>query len=165
MQQAASFKKDYYGGALMVLIGLSAIYAAFNYHIGSLSHMGPGFFPASIGGLLAFTGLLIAASARGQKQKAAAKEGGEEAPLHAHPTDFPDLRGAVCIIGGTLAFLLFGEYGGLLPATFFAVFICGLGDRTNTIKQVLLLSVAMCVIATVVFWWALQLQLPLFTWG
>ncbi|SAI45495.1 membrane protein [Bordetella ansorpii] len=163
MQHAASFKKDYYGGALMVLVGLSAIYAAFNYHIGSLSHMGPGFFPASIGALLALVGLMIAASARGQKP--APEAGAEEAAQHAHPSDFPDLRGAVCIIGGTLAFLLFGHYGGLLPATFFAVFICGLGDRTNTVKQVLLLAVAMCVIATVVFWWALQLQLPLFTWG
>ncbi|MCJ9713295.1 tripartite tricarboxylate transporter TctB family protein, partial [Bordetella hinzii] len=51
------------------------------------------------------------------------------------------------------------------PATFAIVFISALGDRTNTLKQALLLSVSMCVIAVVVFWWALQLQLPLFRWG
>ena len=38
-------RKDYYGGALMVLIGLGAIYGGSDYHIGTLSHMGPGFFP------------------------------------------------------------------------------------------------------------------------
>jgi len=162
--QQASFKKDYYGGALMVLIGLSAVYAAFGYHIGSLSHMGPGFFPASVGVLMALVGVMIAISAAGQQKKPAAEDK-EDAPLHAHPSDFPDLRGAVCIIGGTLAFLLFGYYGGLLPATFAAVFIAGLGDRTNTVKQVLILALAMCVIAAVVFWWALQLQLPLFQWS
>ncbi|MNI53324.1 Tripartite tricarboxylate transporter TctB family protein [compost metagenome] len=77
----------------------------------------------------------------------------------------PDLRGSVCIILGILAFLLLGEYGGLLPATFAIVFISALGDRKNTIKQAILLSVAMSAIAVVVFWWALQLQLPLFRWG
>ena len=40
-----------------------------------------------------------------------------------------------------------------------------LGDRKNTIKQAILLSLAMSAIAVVVFWWALQLQLPLFRWG
>ena len=41
-------RKDYYGGALMVLIGLGAIYGGSDYHIGTLSHMGPGFFPAAL---------------------------------------------------------------------------------------------------------------------
>jgi hypothetical protein len=75
------------------------------------------------------------------------------------------LRGTVCIVLGTLAFLLFGKYGGMIPATFAIVFISALGDRSNSIKQAFLLSVAMCVIAAVVFSWALQLQLPMFTWG
>ena len=161
MQKASTFKKDYYGGALMVLVGLAAIYAAGGYHIGALSHMGPGFFPAAIGALLAITGVLIALSARNAKPA----EASDDAPANPHPTDFPDLRAAACIILGILAFLLVGEYGGLLPATFTAVFISALGDRTNTLKQALVLALSMCVIATVVFWWALQLQLPLFQWG
>jgi len=77
----------------------------------------------------------------------------------------PDLRGGICIILGILAFLAFGKYFGLIPATFAIVFISALGDRSNSVVQALLLSLAMCVIAAVVFWWALQLQLPLFRWG
>ena len=108
-------RKDYYGGALMVLIGLGAIYGGSDYHIGTLSHMGPGFFPPRCG-LLALTGVLIAVSAR-------SGQASEPAPGEAHSHSLPDLRGSVCILLGILAFLGLGHYGGLLPATFAIVFI------------------------------------------
>ena len=155
----SAFKKDYYGGALMVLVGLSAFHAAQSYHIGSLSQMGPGFFPAAIGVLMAVMGVLIAISARG------AKPAGKGGDAHFHPTTLPDGRAAVCIILSVVAFILIGSYGGLIPATFAITFISALGDRTNTVLQSLLLAIVMCVVAVVVFWWALQLQLPLFQWG
>jgi hypothetical protein len=157
--RASKFKKDYYGGALLVVIGLAAVYAGIGYRVGELAHMGPGFFPVALGGLLALTGLLIAVSARGDKPAS------EEAASHGHPGGMPDLRGCICIILGILAFLLLGEYGGLLPATFAIVFISALGDRDNTLTEAVLLSLAMSFIAVVVFWWALKLQLPLFQWG
>lgn len=150
------FKKDYYGGALMVLIGVGAVTAAMSYHIGTLAHMGPGYFPAALGVLLAIVGAMIAFSAR---------SGQPEAPTPGHHTAIPDLRGSVCILLGILAFLFFGKYGGLLPATFAIVFISALGDRSNGIVQAALLAVCMSAIAVVVFWWALQLQLPLFRFG
>lgn len=152
-----TINKDYYGGALMVLVGLGAIYGGTDYHIGSLSHMGPGFFPAAVGGLLVLTGILIAISAR-SGAPAEQVPGG-----HAH--GMPDVRGGICILLSIVAFIIIGEYGGLLPATFAITFIASLGDRKNTILQAVLLSLAMVVIAIVVFWWALQLQLPLFRWG
>ena len=159
LRPAPQFKKDYYGGALLVVIGLAAVYAGVGYRVGELAHMGPGFFPVALGGLLALTGLLIALSARGEKPASS------EAVSHGHPTGMPDLRGGICIIAGILSFLLLGEYGGLLPATFAIVFISALGDRDNTLTEALLLALAMCFIAVVVFWWALKLQLPLFQWG
>jgi hypothetical protein len=155
------YKKDYYGGLLMVLIGLGSIYGGMSYQIGSLSHMGPGFFPAAVGALLVFTGILIAIGGKtGDKET----EGGTVVPSP-HPTGMPDMRGAICIIVGVLAFIIIGQYGGLLPATFAITFISALGDRKNTVKQAFVLSFGMVVIAVVVFWWALQLQLPLFQWG
>ena len=45
------------------------------------------------------------------------------------------------------------------------MFISALGDRDNTLREALLLALAMMAIAVVVFWWALSLQLPLFQWG
>ncbi len=39
-------KKDYYGGALMIVIGLSAAFGSLDFKLGTLSRMGSGFFPA-----------------------------------------------------------------------------------------------------------------------
>jgi len=149
-------KKDYYGGALMVLIGLATVVASTNYHIGELARMGPGYFPCAVGVLMAITGVLIAISA---------DDNAESTVPVGHSHGMPDLRGAACIVIATLAFLFLGEYTGLLPATFAIVFISALGDRMNTIKQALVLSLGMCAIAIVVFWWLLQLQIPLLKWG
>jgi high-affinity Fe2+/Pb2+ permease len=64
-----------------------------------------------------------------------------------------------------VAFIVLGEYGGLVPATFAIVFISALGDRNNSLKQAFWLSAGMVVIAVVIFWWALQMQFDLFRWG
>jgi hypothetical protein len=77
----------------------------------------------------------------------------------------PDWRGWGCIVGGILAFALLGEYFGLAIASFAIVFISALGDRNNSIPQAAMLAAAMVVISIIVFWWALQLQMPLFKLG
>jgi hypothetical protein len=151
-------KKDYYGGALMALIGGAAVYASIPYRLGSLDHMGPGFFPCALGALLIVTGALIALSGRAQKKPGAIAVAG-----HA-PEGAPDLRGCVAIVVAILAFLLLGHYFGLLPATFAITFISAIGDRDNTLVQSVVLSLAMTIVAAVVFWWALKLQLPLWKW-
>jgi len=153
-----SYNKDYYGGALMVLIGGSAAYAAQGYNIGSLAHMGPGYFPFAVGVLLALTGVLIALNAK--------KKGpGGDAALVGHKHEIPDFRGAACIILGTIAFYFCGEYLGLLPATFAIVFICALGDRSNSVMACFVLAMSMMIVAVLIFWWALQVQMPLVRWG
>ncbi len=159
MTTPSRFKTDYYGGALMTFIGLLAVYAGIDYRVGSLNHMGPGFFPVALGALLAVTGVLIALSARGDAAAPAPKS------LHGHVHGLPDLRGSICIVVATLAFIALGKYGGLVPATFAITFISALGDRKNTVLQSFLLALVMSAIAVVVFWWALQMQLPLFQWG
>ena len=159
MNTSPRFKKDYYGGGLMTLIGLATVAAGLQYRTGTLSKMGPGFFPVAVGALLSLVGVMIAVSARNDPPADAKASG------HGHGTGLPDFRGCACIILGVLSFLLLGKYGGLIPATFSIVFISALGDRTNTVKQAVLLALAMCVVAAVVFSWALQLQLPLFAWG
>lgn len=147
-----SRRKDYYGGGLMILIGLAAMYGGSRHPIGTLARMGPGFFPTAVGALLAVVGLLIALSA--------SPEAGGGA---SHPAF--DLRAWGGLVGGVVAFIVFGEYGGLIPATFAIVFVSSLGDRNNTPRQAFWLALGMVVIAVVVFWWALQLQFSLFRWG
>ena len=151
---AKRYGKDLYAGALVFLFGIGAISAGITYNIGSLSRMGPGFFPVAVGAILVLVGLAIAFTSKRPDVHAEAKE---HLP--------PEWRGWICIAAGVLAFVVLGKYGGLLPATFAIVFISALGDRQNNVKDALILALGMCVICTVVFWWALQLQFPLFTWG
>jgi hypothetical protein len=147
------YSKDYYGGALMIVIGLCAIKAGASYRIGTLERMDAGFFPVALGILLALTGIAIALAATPPAPSAQKKR----LP--------PEWRGWLCIVAGIAAFVVFGQYGGLLPATFAIVFISALGDRQNTFKHALLLALAMCAACVAVFWWALQVQFPLFQWG
>jgi hypothetical protein len=148
------YTRDYYGGALMLLIGLGAVAQGLRYGVGTLTHMQSGFFPVALGCVLALLGVAIAASAKREEASDAAED--------ALP---PEWRGWICITVGILAFLLLGRYGGLLPATFALVFISALGDRDNSVRAALILSVAICAVSVAVFWWALKLPFPLFSWG
>ncbi|WP_321963689.1 tripartite tricarboxylate transporter TctB family protein [Paraburkholderia sp. J7] len=147
--------REYYGGALMMLIGLGAVVQGTSYQIGSLTAMGSGFFPVALGVILVLLGVWIAGTAHRVSAEEEAKE--RRSPL--------EWRGWVCILGSVVAFVVLGKYGGLLPATFAVVFISALGDRQNSWISALLLAVAMTCVCVVVFWWALQVQFPLFTWG
>ncbi len=145
--------REYIGGGLMVALGLGAMALGASYRIGTLSVMGPGFFPVVLGALLAVAGLGIAALARLSPNVAAQK------------TVRLDARAWALISASLIAFIVLGTYGGLLPAAFAVVFISALADRQNTVKSALMLATGVCVVAVVVFWWALQMQLPLFRWG
>lgn len=147
------YNRDYYGGGLMLLIGLGAVYRGLGYDIGTLNDMGPGYFPVVVGAILAAMGVLIAFSAR---QAVAA----DDEPRHP-----PEWRGWFCITGSIAAFIVLGHYGGLVPATFAVVFISALGDRQNSIKTAFLFASAMVVVCVTVFVWALRMQFPLFRWG
>jgi hypothetical protein len=147
------YNRDYYGGGLMLLLGLGAVWEGTSYRIGTLVRMGPGFFPVALGVLLSLTGIFIMLGA------AASVPDGKDENLR------PEWRGWSCISLSIVAFVLFGHYGGLLPATFAVVFISAMGDRENTWKSAFLLALAMCAICTLVFWYGLKVQFPLFQWG
>ncbi|QRX81086.1 tripartite tricarboxylate transporter TctB family protein [Glaciimonas sp. PAMC28666] len=147
------YNKDYYGGGLMMLLGLGAVVQGRTYNIGTLSKMGPGFFPVALGTLLMLVGAAIALTAKNSASAA------EEKYVR------PEWRGWICIALSIVAFVVLGKYGGLLPATFAIVFIAAMGDRKNSLKSAFLLSSAMVAVCVVIFWWALKLQFPLFQWG
>jgi hypothetical protein len=154
--------RDYYGGGLMLLFGLAAVWAGASYRIGSLERMGPGFFPVALGVILALTGVAIMIGAAANAI-AEGKEAGNEADQEA--TRRPEWRGWICISLSIVAFVVLGKYGGLVPATFGIVFISAMGDRQNTVKSALILAAAMCLVCVAIFWYALQVQFPLFQWG
>lgn len=151
MQSNVSQKRDLGSGALIFAIGAGATLLGLQYPIGTLADIGPGLFPTVIGILLALTGLAIAATRLETRFK--------------RIDIAPDWRGWGCIVGGMLAFAVLGLYFGLAVASFAIVFISALGDRNNSIPQAAILALAMVAVSIVVFWWALQLQMPLFKLG
>lgn len=149
------FNRDYYGGALLILLGLYATVRGRQYSVGTLDAMGPGFFPVALGVVLALLGVVVAF--QGARRGARHVSSAEAAPLQ--------WRGWGCIVASIVAFVAIARYGGFVPATFAIVFISALGDRRNSVQQAALLAAAISVVCVVVFWWALQLQFPLFAWG
>jgi len=119
--------------------------------------LGSGIVPVVLGVLQALVGAALLATAG-------------RAPAQA-PTETGHLAGPVtqwrawgCVIGGVLAFVVLGEHGGLVPASFASVFVAALGDRGNTWRSAAALAALMTMLGVVVFHFGLHLLLPLFAW-
>lgn len=145
--------RDYLASLLLFLLGLGTMVQGASYSVGSLTQMGPGFFPVVLGVLLTICGAALAIATW------------LSSPLEERAQLPPEWRAWALILIGLAAFVVLGKYGGLVPATFALVFISALADRENTLRRALILSLSMVTISVVVFWWALQLQFPLFQWG
>jgi hypothetical protein len=143
--------KDVIGGALICTLGAAAAWQAQSYGIGSLRHMGAGFFPVTLGVLMVVTGLVLITMGL---VRTAPRFG----------TVRPEWKGWFCITGAVVAFIVLGTRGGLLPATFACVLIAAFGDRKNSLVGAMTLAAVMTVIGITVFFWALRIQLPLLQW-
>ena len=142
--------RDYYAGALMALLGSGVVAQGMTLRIGTLTNMGPGYFPIALGAILALLGLVIAATGSGTSDPA--------------DTLVLDVRGCAFIIAGTVAFIVLGEAFGFVAGTFSAVFLSALGDTKATLKGSLLLAAGMTLAGATVFTWLLSIPFQLFHW-
>jgi hypothetical protein len=148
-------KKDFYAGLLMVLLGAGVTLNSTTYNLGTLMHMGPGMFPFMLGILMTFIGILIFIS-------------GLMTPLEDGERILPqsmEWRGWICILAGPLMFILFGEFFGMVAATFMCVFVAALGDRTATLKGSAILAAGITIIGAFLFSYVLKVPFPLFRWS
>jgi Tripartite tricarboxylate transporter TctB family len=155
--------KDRAGGALMLATGVAVVVAGLRYDVGTLRAMGPGYFPVVLGGLLAVIGVALLASTRHGPAGAAGAASTPPAETAHLAGPVVQWRGWLCIVGGVLAFVVLGEHGGLVPASFVSVFVAALGDRGNSWRAAAGLAAAMTVLGVAVFHYGLHLLLPLFT--
>ncbi len=144
--KAAPTSKDFYAGLIFMVIGTGAVVIAVrNYSFGHAMRMGPGYFPAGLGGLLALLGLVILV-------RSFARSGARIGPLA--------LRPLVLIV---LALVLFGyllKPLGLGLAIGALVFVGALGGREFRWREVTLLAVALAVSSVAAFVWGLGLPFP-----
>jgi len=153
--------KDHVGGALLLAVGIAVVVAGAGYGVGTLRQMGSGFFPVLLGALLTLIGVALLFSA-GRVPGSDADEAPAEMAHLAGPV--VQWRGWLCIVGAALAFVVLGEHGGLVPASFASVFIAAMGDRGNTVRSAAALAAGLTVAGVIVFHYGLHLLLPLFTW-
>ena len=146
-----TWKRDYYAGGLMLLLGVGAAVTGSGYKFGNLARMGPGFMPVVLGVVLAFIGILIAGTAL------ASSEPDDKKFMPHNPQWF----GWACIIAGPIMFIILGHYGGMIPAIFSCVFVSALGDKTASYKSSLILAAGVTVFGVLLFHYLLNIPFQL----
>lgn len=140
---------DMVGGMLLFLVGAGvSLVSIGNYPLGTLSRMGPGMFPAILGVVLAVLGVSLALQAL--------RRTGSR----------PDIRifSPLFVLGGVTAFALMIVPFGLIPAIVAIVVISSLAELRIRPVSLVLLCLALCLIAPLVFVVGLGLPIPLIRW-
>ena len=152
MRSLRHLNKDRVSGVVLLVLGLAIVAQGLEYRMGALTRMGAGYVPVVLGILLALGGVAIFVTA----------EPGDFGTAESMPTEW---RGWLCVLGGVLAFVILGQHGGLVPATFISVFIAAMGDRGNSVRDAALLSAGITIVGALIFVYGLGMTFPLFTWG
>ena len=138
--------KDVLGDALVCAVGFITILSVRGCGFNTLGRMGPGFFPTLIGVVMVASGVVMVASG------VAIALSGIRASATAGEVANPDLCAWLLIPFSPVAFIVVGEYGGLLPAIFTIVFVAALADCDNTCRHAILLAASLGAVCLVVFW-------------
>jgi len=117
-----------------------------HYAMGSALRMGPGYFPALLGGLLIFLGLVILA-------KSLALDGPKVPVFHFRPL--------VLVSLSVVAYGYLMKPGGLAVATAAAVFIGALAGHEFKWKEVTVVAVVLVIFSWLVFVRGLTLPFPM----
>jgi hypothetical protein len=139
--------KDFWAGVLYIVLGGAGFLIALDYAMGSAGRMGPGYFPRSLGLILAGVGvLLILRSFRLQGEK----------------ISFPTLRPLLIILGSVLLFGLTVNHIGLVLGTILIVLTSSTASHEYRWKESVIAALALAVFVVLAFRYGLNLQLP--TW-
>ena len=138
--------KDLWAGLMFVAFGLFFLLVARHYRMGSASGMGPGYFPAMLGGLMALIGGVIAFQSFVIR--------GEKVPAFS-------FRPLFLVI---LSLLFYGyslQSIGMVFALALLIFIAAFAGHEFDFKEVLILSVVAIFFSVLVFVKVLGLPYPL----
>ena len=141
--------RDVIGGGLITLAGAGAMYHSLTeFSVGTAARMGPGYFPALVGGLLMLCGVMILVPAL----------------LRAGPMPTFEFRPMFWVSLSVLAFALMVLPFGLVPAIIAQTILAGISDCKLSWRGSLILAGALSVGATLVFKVGLGVILPTFAW-
>ena len=139
--------RDFWAGVMFIAFGAFFVAWSFtHYAMGSALRMGPGYFPALLGGLLVFLGLLVMA-------KSLAFDGPKVAVFHFRPL--------VLVSLSVVAYGYLMKPGGLAVATIAAVFIGALAGHEFKWKEVAVVALVLVIFSWLVFVRGLTLPFPM----
>lgn len=141
--------RDLIGGGLVLLAGVAAMYHSLTaFNVGTAARMGPGYFPALVGGLLALCGVIMLISAL----------------LRSGPLPTFEWRPLFWISLSTLSFALLLVPFGLVPAIIVQTVLAGISDSKLSWKGSFALGGALSVGATLIFKMGLGMVVPVLAW-
>ncbi|WP_029057674.1 tripartite tricarboxylate transporter TctB family protein [Stappia stellulata] len=115
--------------------GFGALWIARDYPVGSVTRMGPGFVPITLGVLLVACAAIAAIQNRNTPPSATR----------------PRLKPFVLIMGGILAWALLIDRVGFVPSTVILVLACASVEISSTWRSSLLLAAGLCVAGYAIF--------------
>lgn len=141
-------KQNFWSGVMFLAFG--AFFAGFGvqYSMGSAAKMGPGYFPTSLGVILAIMGAVITVSAVSPKAT----------ETHVDRFHFREL---VLVLGAVVLFGVLLKPLGLILSLLALVLASSLASHEFGWKASLLNAIVLIVLCYVVFIWALKLIFPL----
>jgi hypothetical protein len=140
-------QKDFVAGLLYIAIGLAFAIGSWGYPMGTAARMGPGYLPFWVGLIMTGIGLLVLAGAL--------RSHGDPEVLERWA-----LKPLFVILGSVVVFGLLFDTMGLIVSVIVLTTGSSLASPEFTWRATLLNTVALVVIAVVVFVHALGLQLP-----
>jgi hypothetical protein len=135
-------RKDLYAGLVFMAFGVGFALVSQNYPMGSSKNVGPGYFPALLGIILAVLGLLVIGRAALVNNPAPVRLA---------------LRPLLLIMAGAGLFALLIGHVGLLAALAGLIFVSALGGSEFRFREVAALWVALSILAVAVFVYGLGL--------
>ena len=134
--------KDFYAGLMFLFFGVLFLLVARHYPMGTAKQMGPGYFPALLGGFLALIGAAISVGGL--------RSGGEM--IKSWP-----LRPLLLVSGAVLAFAVLVRPLGLVLAVLILVVTSSLSGSEFRFREVIGLCIVLSALAVIVFVYGFRL--------
>lgn len=147
MKTAITANRDVLSGLLFIAIGAGGFAVALSYPFGSVQQMGPGFFPRSLGVILAGFGIVTVI--RGLRSGEAVHGGWGWFPL-------------AVLTASMVAFGWLMEHVGMVPSVAVLTVASAFAGREFRWGEAFVLAVVMSLLAVAIFSWGLGLPYELF---
>ena len=143
---------DFWSGVLFIAAGAVGLWFGRDYPRGTLSQMGPGFFPHAISMALVAIGLVILPQA--------VRAGGAGEGLGPWPW-----RAIAAILGGMVLFGVLAPGFGILAASAAVIILPGLATPEARLPELLLFAVVLVGLSVLVFVYGLGLNFRILPWS